>query len=254
VADTRYKGTALGVSFINVANQALDYASFLAGMRLSPALRIGVLIAAICLCVQGQNTQSKDAQIEAKGMPPRATPTDYQAQAQAGTVTVAAEFRGHSVPTLQGTLSTEDYVVIEMGLFGSPGSRIKLSSDDFSLRINGKKTPLHTQPYGLVVGSVKDPEWEPPVPAASKSKTSLGGGGKGEQGETNAMHAPVQIPIGVQRAMAQHVQRASLPEGDRTLPQAGLIFFQYRGKTQSIHSIELIYAGPAGKATLTLQP
>ena len=73
-------------------------------------------------------------------------------------------------------------------------------------------------------------------------------------GETNAMPAPVQIPIGVQRAMAQRVQKASLPEGDRTLPQAGLIFFQYRGKTQSIHSIELIYTGPAGKVTLPLQP
>ena len=152
-------------------------------MRLSPALRSGTLITALCLCVQGQNTQGKGTQInEYKGLPPRATPADYQAQAQAGTVTVAGEFKGHSVPTPQGTLSTEDYVVIETGLFGSPGARIKLSFADFSLRINGKKTPLHTQPYGLVVGSVKDPEWEPPVPAASKSKTSLGGGEKGEHG------------------------------------------------------------------------
>jgi hypothetical protein len=54
--------------------------------------------------------------------------------------------------------------------------------------------------------------------------------------------------------MAQRVQKATLPEGDRALPLAGLIFFQYRGKTQGIHSIELIYAGPAGKASLTLQP
>jgi len=244
----------MDVSFINVANQTFEYASFLAGMRLSPALRIGVLIAGICVCVQGQNTQSHDAQIEAKGMPPRAAPADYQAQAQAGTVTLAAEFKGHSVPTLQGPLSTEDYVVIEAGLFGSPGARIKLSCDDFSLRINGKKTPLPGQPYGLVIGSVKDPEWEPPVPAASKSKTSLGGGGRGEQGEVGAPPPPVQIPIEVRRAMAQRVQKAALPEGDRTLPQAGLIFFQYRGKTQSIQSIELIYAGPAGKATLKLQP
>jgi hypothetical protein len=167
---------------------------------------------------------------------------------------VAAEFRGHSVPTLQATLSTEDYVVIEMGLFGSPSARIKVSSADFSLRINGKKTLLPSQQYGLVIGSVKDPEWEPPVPAAPKSKTSLGGGGKGEQGDANTPPAPVQIPIGVQRAMAQQVQKASLPEGDRTLPQAGLIFFQYRGKTQSIHSLELIYSGAAGKATLPLQP
>ena len=223
-------------------------------MRLSLALRIGVLIAAICPCVHGQNTPNKDAPSEAKGMPPRATPADYQAHAQAGTVTVAAEFRGHSVPTLEATLSTEDYVAIEMGLFGSPGARVKLSSADFSLRINGKKTLLPSQPYGLVVGSVKDPEWEPPVPAASKSKTTLGGGGKGDQGDANAPPAPVPIPIGVQRAMAQHVQKASLPEGDRALPQAGLIFFQYRGKTQSIRSIELVYSGPAGKATLRLQP
>src|SRR5205814_8909802 len=145
---------------------------------------------------------------------------------------------GHAETTLQGTLSAEDYIVIEAGLFASPGARIKLSSDDFSLRINGKKTPLASQPYGVVVGSLKDPEWEPPVPAASKSKTSLGGGGKGEQGEGNAPPAPVQIPIGVQRAMAQRVQKAALPAGDRILPQAGLLFFQYRGKTQSIHSIE----------------
>jgi hypothetical protein len=33
-----------------------------------------------------------------------------------------------------------------------------------------------------------------------------------------------------------------------------VIFFQYKGKAQSIHSIELIYAGSAGTATLTLQP
>ena len=221
-------------------------------MQFFHPLRIGVLIAAICVCVEGQNTPGKDAQVETKGLPARATPTDYQAQAQAGAMTIAAEFKGHSVPTLQGTLSTEEYVVIEMGLFGSPDARVKLSSGDFSLRINGKKTPLSSQPYGLVVGSVKDPEWEPPVPAAPKSKTSLGGGGKGD--DANAPPAPVQIPIGVRREMAQRVQKASLPEGDRTLPQAGLIFFQYRGKTQSIHSIELIYAGPAGKATLTLQP
>ena len=121
-------------------------------MRLSLALSISVLSTAVCVCVQAQNTQSKDAQIEAKGMQPRATPADYQAHAQVGTVTVAAEFRGHSVPTLERTLSTEDYVVIETGLFGSPGSRIKVSSNDFALRINGKKTPLPTQPYGLVVG------------------------------------------------------------------------------------------------------
>ena len=221
-------------------------------MRLSWAWITIVLIAMFSLCAQAQNTASKDAQInEAKGMPPRSTPGDYQAQAPAGAVTIAAEFMGHSVPRPEGSLSTEDYVVVETGLFGPPDARIKLSLEDFSLRINGKKTPLTSQPYGLVAKSLKDPEWAPPVPPESKSKTSFGGAG---QGDSNSPPAPVHVPIELQRAMAQHVQKASLPEGDRALPVAGLIFFQYRGKAQSIHSIELIYAGAAGKATLTLQP
>ncbi len=241
-------------TLVKTGNQALDYASFLAVMRFFYTLRICVLAAAVCLYVHGQNPQSKDAQTEAKGLPPRAAPADYQTHAQAGTMTIAAEFTGHAVPTLQGPLSTEDYIVVETGLFGPPDARIKLSSEDFTLRVNGKKTPLPSQPYGMVVSSLKDPEWEPPVQAAPKSKTSMGGGGRGEQADANAPPEPVKIPVGVQRAMAQRVQRSSLPEGDRTLPQAGLIFFQYRGKADGIRSIELIYAGPAGKATLKLQP
>jgi hypothetical protein len=220
-------------------------------MRLSLALNISVPIFVVCLCVQAQTPPTADAQTAAKGLPPRAAPTDYQAHARAGTVTVAADFTGHSVPTLQGPLSTEDYVVIETGLFGSPGAQIRLSADDFSLRINGKKKPLPARQFGLILESLKDPEWEPPEKAEKKSKASIGGGGKTEG---NGPPAPVKIPIPLQRAMAQRVQQAALPEGDRALPQAGLIFFEYRGKTKSIRSIELIYAGPAGQATLTLQP
>jgi hypothetical protein len=54
--------------------------------------------------------------------------------------------------------------------------------------------------------------------------------------------------------MQQRIQKASLPEGDRTVPVAGLIFFQYSGRTQGIRSIELIYNGSAGSATLELRP
>src|SRR6266404_2897024 len=127
-------------------------------MQLPMTSRAAVLIAALCLCAQAQSTPGK----EAKGLPPRATPTDYQPQAQAGTVTIAAEFLGHGVPTPQAVFSTEDFVVVETALFGPAGARIKLSVDDFSLRINGKKSALPTQPFVLVAKSLKDPEWEPP--------------------------------------------------------------------------------------------
>ncbi len=106
-------------------------------------------------------------------------------------------------------------------------------------------------PFGLVLASVKDPEWEPPEKAAQKSKTSIGGGG---DDRSNEPPAPVKVPVAVQRAIAQRVQKAALPEGDRPLPQAGLLFFQYGGKPKSIRSVELLYAGPAGQAVLKLQP
>jgi hypothetical protein len=225
-------------------------------MQSSLPSKMGIMIAAALAVIfsQGvcaQEAQSNDAQArEAKGIPPRATPADYQAHAQAGTVSIAGEFTGHSIATPEAIYSTEDYVVVEVGLFGPPESHLKLSFEDFSLRINGKKMPLPAQPYGLVFKSLKDPEFEPPS-SESKSKTSIGSGGAG-QGDPAP--APVHMPIGMERAMEQRVQKASLPEGERPLPEAGLIFFPHHGKIDSIHSIELMYAGPGGKATLTLQP
>jgi len=61
------------------------------------------------------------------------------------------------------------------------------------------------------------------------------------------------MPIARRHVMEQRVLKASLSEGDRTLPQAGLLFFEWHGETKGIHSMELMYNGPAGKATLALE-
>ena len=229
-------------------------------MRLSrvvTGILLIVVFGALGVC---QNTPQQEPQTsetrapETKGMPPRSSPTDYQAHAQAGTVTIAAEFTGHSVPRPEGPLSTENYIVVETCLFGAAGGPVRVAVDDFSLRINGKKAPLPSVPFGMVLSSLRDPQWTPPEQAGAKTKSKGGlttGGGQSDPGTPPPV---IHIPIEMQRAMAQYVQKASLPEGDRTLPEAGLLFFQYRGKEKSIHSLELIYAGPTGKATLELQP
>ena len=62
------------------------------------------------------------------------------------------------------------------------------------------------------------------------------------------------MPFPLRRAMELQVQRSYMEEGDRPLPQAGLLFFSYHGKAENIRSLELIYNGASGKATLTLQP
>jgi len=225
-------------------------------MRISQGLRSTVWIVALCLSAQEQQPPAKDAPAkeapanEIKGLPPRVAPADYQAQALLGKLTIAADFVEHSIPTPQDLFSTEDYVVVETGLYGPPGSHLTLSTSDFSLRINGKKVPLPGQPFGLVFSSAKDPSWEPPEPP-SKSKTGISTGGGGDSGSTPP---PVHMPMPLQHAMQQKIQKAALPEGDRPLPQAGLLFFSYHGQSKGIYSVELIYNGPAGKATLSLHP
>jgi hypothetical protein len=234
-------------------------------MRVFRASKIAILIAAASWIAIGQEQPAKDAKTsEAKGMPPRVAATDYQAQGKAGDVTIGADFTGHVVPVEEGSpLASEDYVVVEVAFFGAPGARLTLSADQFSLRANGKKSPLPSQPFELVLKSLKDPEWEPPGgDPKSKSKSSMstggaGGGGGGRGGNKEMDNGPppvVHMPIELRRAMELKVRRVSLPPGERLLPQAGLIFFSYHGKATGISSLELIYEGPAGKATLNLQP
>jgi len=213
-------------------------------MRYAPIFIVGVMAPALHLYAQEQTTPPK-----VQGIAPRATPADYQFHARAGSLTVAAEFTGHSVATPDGTLTTDDYVVIETAVYGPPGARTTLSSGDFSLRINGKK-PVTGQPYGLVVKTLRDLELEPTA-SEQKSKTSVGTGGQSDAGSTPA---PYRVPDALRHEWRLRLQKASLPEGDRALPQAGLVYFPYRGKAEKIQSIELTYAGPAGQVTLPLQP
>jgi hypothetical protein len=226
---------------------------------------VSVLIAGVGLAARGgqsthpqygQKDEDKTAEakpVEAKSIPPRAGPSDYQARAKPGDVTIAADFWEHAVPTPEVQLSTEEYVVVEVAMFGPPDKRLKLSYEDFSLRINAKKNPTRAEAYTLVLRSIKDPNYDPPELAQPKSSaTSVSANGRGGADSSGSTLPPVvHIPLPLERARAQRVQKAALPEDEHVLPQAGLLFFPHRGKIQSV---ELIYTGPAGKATLTLQP
>jgi hypothetical protein len=236
-------------------------------MRFSPGLsqasKAGVLFTALCLCghalAQETAPPAVKEQVKKEGMPARATAGDYLSQGKAASVTIGAEFKGHFVPTPDGLLLTDDFVVVEVGLFGPPDARLKLSFEDFSLRLNGKKAAEPSQSDLVVFKSVKDPEWEPPdkdKEASKAGKTSMSSGG-GRGGGAPAGDGPppvVHPPLPLQRSWEHRVEKVSLMEGDRPLPQAGLIFFRYGGKTKSLRSIELIYNGAGGKAVLALQP
>jgi hypothetical protein len=223
-------------------------------MRLFFTLGTTALVAGVYLLAQEQAATPQDQQAsETRGMPARATPGDYQAHADAGKVIIGAEFFQHTVPSPKGILNTEDYVVVEAGVFGPPGARTTLSYQDFSLRINGKKNPLPSEAYEKIFKGLKDPEWEAPEAAPDKAgKTSINANGKGGTGDS--LPPVIHVPIQLQREWNSRVIKQAFPEGDRALPQAGLLFFRFSGKPSGIHSLELIYSGPGGKLTLPLNP
>ena len=227
-------------------------------MQFSSGLRYAILaIAALSLHAQtaevnapGQPASSPKAATirENIGISPRSGPSDYPAQAKVGKVTIAAEFDEHGIPTPEGVLSSDNYVVVELAVFGPQGTRLPVSFSDFSLRINGKKNPVQAESFERAGASAKDPEWAPPEKPEKSSSTSIGGG----RNDTSA--PPPGPPAELRRAWAKRVMQAAWAEGERPLPRAGLLYFPYGGKAKGIHSLELIYSGEAGKATLNLMP
>ncbi len=214
--------------------------------------RILIALAATCLLAQDPDPAKKPPTVDARSTAPRAAPTDYISQGKAATITIGAEFSGHVVNTPEGQYNHEDFVCVEVAIYGSsPDARLALSYANFSLRINGKK-PQEAQPYETVFHNLKDPEWVPPDAPEKAGKTQVGSGG-GTDINAPPPVAP-KMPFPMQRAMEIRVQKAALTEGDLPLPQAGLLFFHYGGKVSNIHSLELVYSGPGGKATFALRP
>jgi hypothetical protein len=212
------------------------------------------------------------SQVSAQGLPPRASPLDYPAHAALDkNFTLAAENLLHTLPTANGSLVANDYLVIEAAAFGPVKERIDLAAGNFTLVITmGKNTStVHADSSGSVAASIKFSDWTQ-RPGASLS------GGVGDTGATIGTQTPAghfpgdpsvrppypspvppqENPAGIEREPAvpidERIQRASLPEGNSVAPVAGLLFFPFRGKTKSIKSLELVYDGPAGHVKLKL--
>jgi hypothetical protein len=205
------------------------------------------------------------ALLQAQGTPPKTKASDYPVHVELGTVTLAADYLVHSVPTPKGNLIAPDYLVVEAAFFGPSFSRLRMSPDNFTLRINGKGDPLSTEPPGMVSQSIKYPGARPHLEAAGSIGMGDGNISVGPRpppsqfpGDGNERTAPVQggtvKTIEDEAAIEYRVQNATLPEGENSLPRSGLLYFYFRGKIKNIHSLDLLYEGAMGKATLKQLP
>jgi hypothetical protein len=203
--------------------------------------------------------------LHAQGTPPKTKPADYPVHVELGTVTLAAEYLVHSVPTPRGNLIAADYLVVEAAFFGPSFSRLKMSPDNFTLRINGKGEPLSTESPGMVARSIQYPGARSHLEAAGS--VGIGDGTvsvgprppptqfPGDGNERTPTGQPATVKTIEDEANIQYrVQNATLPEGENSLPRSGLLYFYFRGKIKNIHALDLLYEGTMGKATLKLLP
>ena len=206
--------------------------------------------------------------LHAQGTTPKAKPGDYPVHAQLPGINIAAEYLAHSVPVNAGVLNARDYLVVEVAIF--PGARDTplIASGDFTLRINNRRAVLFAQTPGMVAASIKYPDWEvrPTLEATAgvgNADVILGrppltsrfpGDPRPDQSRlprqprvpdqtrSDGAEQPATEPVDVS------IARLALPEGAARTPVSGCLFFAFKGKSKTIHSLELLY-GSGNRAT-----
>ncbi len=184
-----------------------------------------------------------------------------------GGLTIGAEYLLHTLPTKQGSLIANDYLVVEIAIYGAKGKTIDLDTAQFTLRVN-KKTTIEPEGPGYVAASLKYSDWE------NTRRLDLSGG----TGNSTVVYGPPQSnrfpgdptvrpprtqplpddnPAGIEKepplSIDERIERAWLPSGEQNLPLAGVVCFPFKGKTKSVKTLELIYKGPAGDVVLKLE-
>jgi hypothetical protein len=197
---------------------------------------------------------------------PRSKAADYAAHVSLTGMEIGAEYLLHSIPTENGFYIAKDYLVVDVGIFPSTLEKIKISSGQFQLRINHGQPELLADTPGSVAGSVKYPDWEqqrkatvigqagPVIVGAPQQTGRFPGDPTGQPIPIPAPERP--DPSGAEprapKSVDEMIAHAALPEFATERPAKGCLFFHYRGKTKSIHSLELIYDGGEGRPKATI--
>jgi hypothetical protein len=207
----------------------------------------------------------------AQGTTPKASSSGYPVQARIGSTGYGVEYMVRTIGFDSQTFIAEDYLVVEIAIFPDKGTTTSVDMRNFTLRLNGKKSPLLAQTPGIVGASLKYPDW-------NRQTGVIATAGAGDRGvilgrptqverfpgdprpsqrrlprgpEAPTVERPEQEPIDY----AALVVKLALPEGGPIkYPVSGYLYFPHRGKLESIRKVELLINGGAGEpAVVTLR-
>ncbi|MGE5488643.1 MAG: hypothetical protein ACM3ZB_12585 [bacterium] len=199
------------------------------------------------------------------GTETRRNASDYPANAEAGGVSLGAEYLARSAGTGRGMIVIPEHIVVDAALYPAAGSTLEVSAGHFRLRVNGKQILL-PQPAASAAAVLKYPDWsmQPGLEVAA---------GSGDRGVILRRRRPVErfpgdrrpgetrVPgtVSVDRAEdgemppEEMVTHAALPEGPTRGPVSGFLYFYYKGKLKKIKALELLYDTGERQAALKLR-
>jgi hypothetical protein len=203
-----------------------------------------------------------------QGITPKPTPDQYPVHAELGKLILAADNLVHSVPTPRGVYLAQEYLVIEVAVYGPTSIHPDFNASQFQLRINNAKNPLLSTPAMFAAAGIQNPQW-----GNRPALTGEAGNGNGGiilngppqtprfPGDPTGRRLPApKTPSPNPNAPEQEppaspsdlVMQSALPEGSHVPPYAGVLFFPFARKMKSVKSLELLYQGPLGTVTLKL--
>lgn len=206
----------------------------------------------------------------AQGTRPKENASQYYAHAQLDKGnSIGADFLGKFLPVQGGTIYSDEYIFVEVALFGPLHDKIVIQPDQFTLKVNGRS--LTVQPPGMITvqGNFAEMEARPHVVVGGgtdSGEIEIGGAGRTPRfpGD-DAAHTPrrptPQAPTDASGGQAPQkpqdpetaVKASILPEGAYPIPVSGYLCFAFEGKLKKIKHAELDYKGPLGIASLPLR-
>lgn len=213
----------------------------------------------------------------AQSVEPRQKPADYPAcqpnfptlaspAAATSSVTVCADFLGHSVPVASGVEFAPHHIVLELGFLG-PVTPIQLASGRWSISINGSKSRIPSDSPSSVATTILYPDYDGRGMTAAggvgNSGVILGAPSRRYPPDIDQRRGGPPIPRAPQptdragastnpqtpESLREQLQKSQLPEGEARTPVAGLLFFTHEGKLAKIKTLDLYYQPASPDAT-----
>lgn len=213
---------------------------FLAGLKVRAAPFALFWFTAIMAAGQGTETKRKV--------------TEFPVQAKVANAEIGAEFMVRLISYGPESFVTDNYLIVEVAIYPAAGQPVDVKAHHFTLRVSGKKEALLAQPLGMVIASLKYPDWERPPTSVSAGSgdagVSTGGPDPVERfpGDPRARRFPAPRtpmptdgkPAEARLSAADVVNRSALPEGPRKTPVSGYLFFPWKGNPVKLKSVELV--------------